>query len=64
MKSNIEKFGKLVDDGDTGDRKRTFLVADKNDGFRDVRIEIDTDDCDRNYALAFKKALIALWNAQ
>lgn len=64
MHSNIKQFGKLKDDGDTGDYKRTFIVSDKNDGWRDVRIEIDTDDCDSDHAKAFKKALIKLWNAQ
>lgn len=64
MKSNIERFGKLKDDGNTGDHKAAFVVADNNDGWKDVRIEIDTDDCDSNHALAFKKALIKVWNSQ
>lgn len=67
MKStnNIERFGKLVDDGDSGDHKRTFIVYDgEGSDWNAIRIEIDTDDCDRANALAFKKALIALWNAQ
>lgn len=64
MKSNIERFGKLKDDGNTGDGKRTFVIDDRNDGWKDIRIEIDTDDCDSAHAKAFKKALIKLWNEQ
>lgn len=64
MKTNIERFGKLKCDGDTGDGKRTFVVDDRGDGWKDIRIEIDTDDCDSKHAKAFKKALIKLWNSQ
>lgn len=64
MSSHIKKFGRLIDDGDTGDQKGTFVVSDKNDGWQDVRIEIDTDDCDSEHAQAFKRALITVWNAQ
>lgn len=64
MNANIEKFGKLKDDGDSGDGKRTFVVDDKGDGWTAVRIEIDTDDCDSEHAKAFKAALIELWNSQ
>lgn len=65
MSTNIETFGKLVDDGDSGDHKRTFITDSRtDDNWKDIRIEIDTDDCDRQHALAFKKALIELWNSQ
>jgi hypothetical protein len=64
MKSNIKRFGRLKDAGDTGDEKRTFVTDDKDGGWKSIGIEIDTDDCDRDHALAFKKALIKLWNAQ
>jgi len=60
MNPNLDKFGHLVDAGDSGDRKASFLATE--DG--EVRIEIDTDDCDREHALAFKNALIKLWNEQ
>lgn len=63
MSSRIKTFGRLIDAGDAGDHKRTFVVSDKNEGFKDVRIEIDTDDCDSKHAQAFKIALIATWNA-
>lgn len=37
--------GKLIKDGDSGDGKRMFIVARNNDGYQDLRIAIDTDDC-------------------
>lgn len=36
----------------TGDGKSAIVLADQNDGWKDVRIELDTDDCDREFALA------------
>jgi hypothetical protein len=62
--NNIEEFGRLEDDGDARDQKAVFVVSDANDGWQDIRLEIDTDDCDRDHALAFKRALIRLWNSQ
>jgi len=35
---------------DSGDGKRMFFVADNNDGWQDLRLELSTDDCDKNYA--------------
>lgn len=64
MKTNIQRFGKLKDDGDTGDHKRTFVVDDTGDSWKRIAIEINTDDCCRKHAKAFKKALIKLWNSQ
>jgi hypothetical protein len=64
MHANIKRFGKLVDDGDSGDEKATFIGGDLDDGWKCIRIEIDTDDCDRKHAKAFKSALIELWNKQ
>lgn len=61
---NIERFGKLKDCGEPGDGKRTYIGSEKDDGWKRISIEIDTDDCDRKHALRFKSALIALWNAQ
>ena len=55
--------GKIVTDGDSGDRKRTFLVCNKNDGWEDLRIEIDTDDCDYDYAKAWAKRIMDCINA-
>lgn len=63
-KSNIERFGKLKSYGDSGDFKRSFVKDDKEDDWKYLRIEINTDDCDSRHAKAFKKALIKLWNSQ
>lgn len=35
-------------DDDNG--KRAFIVAEQNDGWKDVRIELDLDDCDKAFA--------------
>lgn len=37
-------------DGYSGDGKCAFVVAKENDGFKDLRIELDTDDCDLKHA--------------
>ena len=37
-------------DGDSGDGKRAFVVAKENDGWKDLRLELDTDDCDGEHA--------------
>lgn len=50
--------GNIVDDGSSGDGKRMFLVADTNDGWHDLRIEIDTDDCDTKFAKLWAKRII------
>lgn len=42
--------GILKLDGDSDDGKRAFVVHSANDGWNDLRIEFDTDDCDREYA--------------
>lgn len=55
--------GKLKPDGDSGDGKRMFIVGTFNDGSHDLRIEIDTDDCDGDFARACAKELIKRWNA-
>lgn len=64
MNNNLATFGKLVDTGDSGDYKRTYICDDQGDNVRRISMEIDTDDCDDEHAQAFKKALIALWNEQ
>lgn len=61
--TNIERFGKLKDGGCSRDNKRTFILDDRV-GWKSIRIEIDTDDCDREHAMAFKEAMVNLWNAQ
>lgn len=65
---NIKRFGKLKDDGDTGDGKATFIVDDQTgegaDSWKRLAIEIETDDCDSKHAKEFKAALIRLWNSQ
>lgn len=45
-------------DGDSGDRKRAFVVAEENDGWQDLRIEVDTDDCDREHAMKMMQEVI------
>lgn len=30
--------------------KRAFIVAEQNDGWKDVQIELDLDDCDSEFA--------------
>lgn len=35
---------------DSGDGKRAFYEAEENDGYCDLRIEVDTDDCDGEHA--------------
>lgn len=44
--------------GAAGDLKRAFVVAEENDGFNDLRIEVDTDDCNRDHALKLMQEVI------
>lgn len=44
--------------GKTGDGKAAFVVADQNDGWKDLRIELDTDDCDSDFARAAMQEII------
>lgn len=55
--------GLLKEDGDSGDHKRCFVVADTNDSWRDLRIEIDIDDCDTLFAKQWRDRIIACVNA-
>jgi len=58
--------GRIIPDpegSDSGDGKRMFLVADTNDGWNDLRIEIDTDDCDSDHAKAWAKRIMDCVNA-
>ena len=50
-------------DGEAGDGKRAFVVAEENDGFRDLRIEVDTDDCDSKHAKKMMQEVIDRCNA-
>ena len=50
-------------EGETGDGKRVFVVAAENDGWRDLRIEVDTDDCDSEHAKAMMQEVIDRCNA-
>lgn len=50
-------------DGDTGDGKSAFVVADQNDGWEDLRITVDTDDCDSDFARAAMHYVIDTVNA-
>ena len=54
---------KLKWEGNTGDGKRAFVVAASNDGWRDLRIEVDTDDCDSEFAKAAMQEVIDRVNA-
>lgn len=49
--------------GKSGDGKRAFVEAEQNDGWRDLRIEVDTDDCDGEYARAAMQEVITRVNA-
>ena len=44
--------------GKTGDGKRAFVVAEENDGWQDLRIGVDTDDCDGEYARKMMQEVI------
>lgn len=50
-------------DGNSGDGKRAFVVAQENDGWQDLRIEVDTDDCDRQHALTAMQEVMNRCNA-
>lgn len=49
--------------GKSGDGKCAFVEADQNDGWNDLRIEVDTDDCDRDYARKAMQYVIDTVNA-
>jgi len=57
--------GKMSDPNNdrTSDGKRAFMGLSGNDGWKDLRLEVDTDDCDSDAALASATFLMALWNA-
>lgn len=44
--------------GESRDGKRAFVVAEENDGWKDLRIEVDTDDCDGNHAKKMMQEVI------
>ncbi len=57
--------GKIIPDPEgasSGDGKRMFLVASTNDGWEDLRIEIDTDDCDSKHAKLWAKRIMECVN--
>ena len=43
-------------DGDNG--KERFIVAKENDGWRDLRLTLDVDDCDSEYAVEMMQEVI------
>lgn len=45
-------------DGETGDGKAAFVVADQNDGWNDLRIELETDDVNSDFARAAMQEVI------
>lgn len=49
-------------DGATGDGKAAFVVAEENDGWHDLRIQLDTDDCDSKYAKRMMNEVIRRCN--
>lgn len=50
-------------DGESGDGKRAYVVAKENDGWKDLRIEVDTDDCNKKYAKKMMKEVMRRCNA-
>lgn len=55
--------GKLKYDGETGDGKVAFIVHTANDSCNDLRIEVDIDDVNSEYANRMMKELIRRWNS-
>lgn len=53
--------GKLKTDGDNG--KEAFVIATNNDGFEDLRMTVDLDDCDRRFSQQWMKRVIQCVNA-
>lgn len=53
---------KIVPDGDSGDYKRAFYCAETDNEDLDLRIEVDTDDCDARRAKAAMKVVIRALN--
>lgn len=49
--------------GKSGDGKRAFVTAEENDGWKDLRIEVDTDDCDGEHARNMMDEIIRRCNA-
>ena len=50
-------------DGESGDGKGLFVVSEQNDGWRDLRIEVDADDCDSDAAREMMQEVIDRCNA-
>lgn len=48
-------IGKIIPDGDNG--KEMFFVADTNDGYNDLRLTLDTDDCNQAFARKWMKRI-------
>jgi hypothetical protein len=51
-------------DGRSGDGKCAFVVAEENDGWNDLRLELDTDDCNSTHAKAVMQEIIDRVNRQ
>lgn len=49
--------------GKSGDGKCAFVEGTLNDGWCDLRIEVDTDDCDSKAAKAMMQIVIDRCNA-
>jgi len=54
---------KLKWEGKSGDGKSASVVAVQNDGWRDLRITVDTDDVDSDFAIAAMQEVIDRVNA-
>lgn len=56
--------GKLEITGKTDDGKRLFIgESDNDDTWEELRIEVDTDDCDSKYAEEWAKRICDCVNA-
>lgn len=55
-------LGAIIPDGDNG--KSQFYIATTNDGYHDLRLSLDVDDCDAAFARAWMKRIIACVEAQ
>ena len=52
-------FPTLKKDGRSCDRKLAYYSALQNDGWHDIHLELDTDDCDGDFAMSQMERIIA-----
>lgn len=53
----------IIESIQPGDGKRVLFIADTNNGWEDLKGEIDTDDCDSIFAKAWMNRIIKCVNA-